>query len=39
MNMDWSFGVLLIAIALSALGLLLDRNGRRADRGRRIHHR
>ena len=37
--MDWSFAVLLIAIALSALALVMDRNGRRADRERRIHHR
>jgi hypothetical protein len=35
MSMGFSFFALGVAIALSAFGLVLDRNGRKADRARR----
>lgn len=37
--MGWSFGALGVAILLCAFGLIMDRNGRRADRKRRTRGR
>jgi len=37
--MGFSFGVLAVAIALSAFAMVLDRNGRKADRERRRRSR
>ena len=37
--MGWSFAALGVAILLCAFGLILDRNGRRADRERAIRGR
>lgn len=33
--MGFSFAALVVALALGALGLVMDRNGRKADRARR----
>lgn len=35
--MGWSFFALAVAIALSAFGLVMNHNGRKADRERRGH--
>ncbi len=35
--MGWSFFALAVVLAFSALGRVLDRNGRKADRERRGH--
>lgn len=35
--MGWSFGVLGVSLALCVLGLVMNRNGRKADRERRGH--
>lgn len=37
--MGWTFGALAVAILLCAFGLIMDRNGRRADRERRTRGR
>lgn len=38
-TMGWSFGALGVAMLLAALGLVMNRNGRRADRERRTRGR
>jgi len=35
--MGWSFGVLGLSLVLCALGLVMNHNGRKADRERRGH--
>ena len=36
-TVGWSFGVLRLSLALCAFGLVMNRNGRKADRQRRGH--